>query len=409
MLTDFGGGISIYAFAWIGVALTFVYFLIVTTVLHWKSAHAVDVTRYEPPQGISPVLAAFLIENGRCERAFAAALISLAAKGFLRIHEDGDRFALKKTREADAALPAEESCVLESLFPDSQDSYQFRVTDAMRLTAVFHKFEKIIANDAELDLISRHWGLWYTGALFSMLVVMAVIGSLPVHIKGTQLPGILYLCMLGVLCGACFISALRVWPGTFRKLVSRLPGVTRPVRPFNISDMVPLVLTTSALIGFGMLASSTSKQLALLVSTVLFMDVIFHHLCEAPTAEGRKVIEELKGYRAFVGRADADRLNRENTPGATPQLLEANSGYAVALNVERGWGEEFTANLLQLFEIDRAYDFPTPSVNTANAPGSLWRHEEPIQLNIIARTVGKILSPKKRVSSRRKRTLPRNP
>jgi hypothetical protein len=80
--------------------------------------------------------------------------------------------------------------------------------------------------------------------------------------------------------------------------------------------------------------------------------------------------------------------------------LEANSGYAVVLNVERGWGEEFTANLLQLFEIDRAYDFPTPP--SVDAPGSLWHHEDPIQLNIFARTVGKIIAPKKRVRSRRK-------
>jgi hypothetical protein len=408
MLVDFAAPFSIYELAWMAVALTFVYFLVVAIALHWKSAHTVDVTRYEPPENVSPALAAYLIENGRCERAFAAAIISLGSKGFLRIHEDGGRFALKKLRDADTSLPGEESCVLESVFPNGQDDYQFRVTDAMRLIAALHKFENVMTEGAEPDLISRHWGLWYTGAVFSMLIVMAVIGSLPLHVNGKELPGILYLCMIGVLCGACFISALRVWPATFRKLISRLPGVTRPARPFNISDMVPLVLSTSALIGFGLLASSTSNQVALLVSAVLFMDVIFHHLCEAPTAAGREIIEELKGYRAFVGRADADRLNRENSPGATPQVLEANSGYAVALNVERGWGEEFTGNLLQLFEMDRAYEFPTPSVN-ANAPGSLWHHEEPIQLNIFTRTVGKILAPRKRPRSRRTQDPPRNP
>jgi hypothetical protein len=231
-----------------------------------------------------------------------------------------------------------------------------------------------------------------------MLIIMAVIGSLPIHVNGAQLPGIVYLCALGLLCGACFIAALRVWPATFRKLISRLPGVSRPARPFNISDTVPLVLTISALVGFGLLASSTSNQVALLVSAVLFQDVVFHQVCEAPTAAGREVLGKLKGFRAFVGRADADRLNRENQPGSTPQVLEANTGYAVALNVERGWGEEFTANLLQLIEIDSAYSFPTPSVH---APGSLWHHEDPIQLNIFSRTLGKILPTKKPTRSRR--------
>jgi hypothetical protein len=111
------------------------------------------------------------------------------------------------------------------------------------------------------------------------------------------------------------------------------------------------------------------------------------------------VLEELKGFRAFVARADADRLNRENDPGATPQVLEATTGYAVALNVEHGWGEEFTADLLQLFEIDSAYSFPTPSVHS---PESLWPHEEPIQLNIFARALTKIIPQKKRSHKRRK-------
>jgi len=399
MLADFGGTLSIYAFAWIGVALTFVYFSIVAIALHWTPASKVDVTRYEPPPNVSPALAAFLIENGRCERAFAAALISLAAKGFLKIHEEGERFALKKLRDADASLPAEESCILESLFPYSRDTYQFKVTDAELLTRTLHEIEGVITDIAEPDLISRHWGLWYAGAVFSMLIIMFVIGSLPVHVKGAQLPGIVYLCAMGLLCGSCFIAALRVWPATFRKLISRLPGVTRPARPFNISDTVPLILSTSALVGFGLLASSTSNQVALLVSAVLFLDVVFHQICEAPTIAGRKVLEELKGFRAFVGRADADRLNRENRPGSTPEALEANTGYAVALNVERGWGEEFTTNLLQLFEIDSVYSFPTPSVH---APASLWSDDGPIQLNIFPRTSSDIVQSKKPTDSSRK-------
>jgi hypothetical protein len=404
MLTDFVAPYSIFGLAWMGVALTLLYFLIVTIALHWKSAHTVDVTRYEPPENVSPALAAYLIENGRCERAFAAAIISLGAKGFLRIHEDGGRFALKKLRDADASLPAEESCILEPLFPYG-DACQFKVTDADHPVRALHTFEKVVAEVAEPGLISRHWGLWYAGAVFSMLILMAVLGSLPLHVRGAQLPGIVYLCAMGFLCCACFIAALRVWPATFRKIISRLPGVTRPARPFNVSDTVPLVLTISALLGFGLLASSTSNQFALLVSAVLFLDVVFHQLCEAPTAAGRQVIEELKGFRAFVERADADRLNRENSPGTTPQTLEGNSGYAVALNVERGWGEEFTSNLLQLFEIDSAYSLP-PSVH---APAFLEIDGRPTQINIFGWLVTKIFRRKKRARSRRTQDPPRNP
>ena len=87
-------------------------------------------------------------------------------------------------------------------------------------------------------------------------------------------------------------------------------------------------------------------------------------------------IEELKNFREFLSRADADRLNRENDPGRTPEVLEKYSAYAIALNVEHAWGEEFTGNLLEILQFDRAYDVPLPN---PPVPGA---DDEIIQLNI---------------------------
>ena len=78
---------------------------------------------------------------------------------------------------------------------------------------------------------------------------------------------------------------------------------------------------------------------------------------------------------------------------------------AVALNVERGWGEEFTSNLLQLFEIDSAYSLP-PSVH---APAFLEIDGRPTQINIFGWLVTKIFRRKKRARSRRTQDPPRNP
>jgi hypothetical protein len=75
----------IYQLAWSGVAGVCAYYAVMTVVVHWSGRRNVAVTRYEPPQGISPGVAAYLMEAGRCERAFAAALISLAAKGYIEI------------------------------------------------------------------------------------------------------------------------------------------------------------------------------------------------------------------------------------------------------------------------------------------------------------------------------------
>lgn len=88
------------------------------------------------------------------------------------------------------------------------------------------------------------------------------------------------------------------------------------------------------------------------------------------------MIAELENFKEFLSRADSDRLNRENQPGETPAILEKYTAYAVALDVEHAWGEEFTGNILDLLQYDQAYSlesrkFPLPD-----------RDDDVIQLNI---------------------------
>jgi hypothetical protein len=348
----------IYASAWICLAVILAYFVVVAMVLHRKPRRRANVTQYEPPQKMSPALAGFLFDDGRCERAFVALLISLAAKGFLSIHETGDQFTLKKLKSAEASLPAEESAILEFMFPDQIQECKFEASDARSISRTFKEFERVIAGIAEPELISRHSELWFSGTISSMFVVALVIGSVSLRVTIAQMPLIAYLGVLFLVCGTCFVAAMRVWPATFRKLISFVPGTRRRIQPLNLGDTVPVFLTLGALAGFGLLAYATTRHVAVLVSATLFLCAVFRHLFEAPTKAGHKKIEELDGFREFLLRAEAGRLDRENKPGHSPEIFEAYSGYAVALNVERAWGDNVTSSLLQILQMDRAYDVP---------------------------------------------------
>src|SRR5581483_2802582 len=67
-----------YLIAWWSLLGIVIVYACVGFSLRWRPKKGARVTRYEPPAGISPALAAFLVESGRCERSFAASLISLA-------------------------------------------------------------------------------------------------------------------------------------------------------------------------------------------------------------------------------------------------------------------------------------------------------------------------------------------
>ena len=72
---------------------------------------------------------------------------------------------------------------------------------------------------------------------------------------------------------------------------------------------------------------------------------IFYHLIKAPTKMGRKIMDEIEGFRHYLGVAEKDRLNLLNPPEETPELFEAFLPYALALDVEQKWSERFASVL----------------------------------------------------------------
>src|SRR6266478_4362665 len=82
---------ALYTQAWIGLLFIFGVIVLAGVALRWRPHRPTEVTRYEPPKEISPAIAAFLIEGGRCERSFAAAIISLGTKGYIKIAAANDR------------------------------------------------------------------------------------------------------------------------------------------------------------------------------------------------------------------------------------------------------------------------------------------------------------------------------
>ncbi|MGH9680008.1 MAG: hypothetical protein ACRD4Y_08660, partial [Candidatus Acidiferrales bacterium] len=73
----------------------------------------------------------------------------------------------------------------------------------------------------------------------------------------------------------------------------------------------------------------------------------------------------------FLARTEVDRMDSENKPGKTPVVLEPNFAYAVALGVDRGWGEQLAGSLCEILEIGGVYgtsvDLPVPSTNSSTA------------------------------------------
>ena len=52
------------------------------------------------------------------------------------------------------------------------------------------------------------------------------------------------------------------------------------------------------------------------------MNGVFYHLMKAPTMAGRKILDQIEGFRMYLSVAEKDRLNLQNPPERTPELFE---------------------------------------------------------------------------------------
>ncbi|MFZ1974733.1 MAG: hypothetical protein WAU89_17940 [Candidatus Acidiferrales bacterium] len=344
-----------YPLDWVCIGILLIFYVGTVVGLRW-TPNATTVTEYDPPDGVSPALAGYLRDNGRYERAFAAALVSLASKGYLRIRQHGDWFTLERLRKTDSSLPPEESEIIATLFyPPSIHTYKFNVRECDWLSQTYAKFSKTMDGIAKPALMSAHSFVWFSGIVYSAIAFVYLVYGAPVFSESASVVGVVFLSAFIFFGGSAFIAAVRAWPPTLWKIASFFRRDGRPARAIDAADLPPIVLTASSLLGFGFLGALTSLRFALLVTSLFCVNVIFKGLLEAPTNAGRAVLSKLEGFREFLARADSDRLNHENRPGATPETLEKYIAYAVALDAEHSWGEEFTQNLLEMLQFDLAY------------------------------------------------------
>jgi len=78
-------------------------------------------------------------------------------------------------------------------------------------------------------------------------------------------------------------------------------------------------------------------SLPLVVSAFMWID--------APTNEGRAVLDRIAGFKQYLSITERERLDRMNPPEDTPELFERYLPYAIALGVENRWADRFAGVL----------------------------------------------------------------
>ena len=110
----------------------------------------------------------------------------------------------------------------------------------------------------------------------------------------------------------------------------------------NIPAIVIVLVST----GFALGAENapTGPVIATIILMFLIM-IVFAIIMKRPTMRGRKLLDEMLGFKDFLEIAEKDELNLRNPPEKTPELFEAYLPFALAMGVDQEWSERF-ADLL---------------------------------------------------------------
>jgi hypothetical protein len=324
-------------------ALIFVllYFVIVALTIRIFEPRSVLVAQYKPPTGVSPAVAAWLLERGALPRALAAAIVNMAAKRYLKIEQNGDLYSIMQLGpDVSLDLEPEEDALARNLFK-GYDCFDFD-TPTPQLQGALEDFNTALTNTnylAQRMLLSiPAWALSGLGIAFAL-----VHGNFLPHSNRAVL-------MILTLGFASFIVAVRTLPGTLQKIGARSSATTAPQRPWSGTDSMNFTLLVVSIGTIALLGTLPTSTTALLVSAFLAINAIFFHALQGPTAAGSEMIAQLAEYKEFLAKVDADAISRMNSCETPPTEMTQKHAYAIAFHLDLGWGQQFVDAVADLVE-----------------------------------------------------------
>ncbi|WP_174801540.1 DUF2207 domain-containing protein [Martelella limonii] len=322
-----------------GFLVVFAYYLLSWRKVGRDPPAGVMVPRWEPPEGLSPALVAYVEHQGFGSRRFdaiAATAIDLAVKGYLVIDEPKKRMTLKRTAKPyDPALPAGQKALLKAV--DAADGvFIVDKKHSSAVSSMASAFTSAITSEHRGEYFVTNTGYTIGGAALSALMAFVLL------IFGDFSPDILPVLFMSVFA-AVFIG---VGSSVLAKLFSRRgDGISRVLgRVFGIAIAGFAVL--QAIGGLAVTAMGAGLRaddwvVVAAVGAIVLVNLIFFFIMGAPTAIGRKKMDEIAGLKQYLMLAEADRMNMRGAPEMSPEHFETLLPYAVALGVEKPWSATF--------------------------------------------------------------------
>jgi uncharacterized membrane protein YgcG len=266
----------------LGVLLVFVYYMIVWYRYGKDPERGTVFARFAPPEGMSPGGVRYLSRMAHDSKTFTAALIDMAVKRYISIHQEHHKYWIERDTAPETVLSDDELALAGALIGTSA-RVDFEQQHAEEIQRAILASKRPLETDYQPRFFVSNTGYLLTGILLSV----------------------------GVAVLTFFLSA----SGTASQFVA------------------PIVV-----------------GIALAV-----MAVVFGSTLKSYTKEGRKLVDEVAGFKMYLSVTEKDRMNLLNPPDRTPEVFEKYLPFALALDVEQRWSEQFASVFARMAAEGRPY------------------------------------------------------
>ncbi len=294
------------------------------------------VPLFSPPADLTPAGMRYILKMGADDRAFAAALVDMGVRGHIRLsEEEGGFFSSDKTRlerlAGPAPLPPEEEAALRELAMTGEQIMMEQKNHA-KFSAAKKGLDDVLKTAYEGVMFNRNWGWAGAGIilfavafwLVSAAVVAATDGAAIWQILVTLGASIVAVLLALTIHGSSTVGKCLLTLGMFTAgAVALATGGPIVIEALNTGWWLPILLPLLAL--------------PLVISSFFWI--------AAPTRDGRRVLDQIAGFKQYLSITERERLDRMNPPEDTPELFERFLPYAIALGVENRWADRFSGIL----------------------------------------------------------------
>jgi uncharacterized membrane protein YgcG len=325
----------------LGVLLVLGFYLTTWNRVGRDPAQGTIIPLFAPPPGFSPAAVRYLRRMGFDDRTVAAAIVDMAVKGYLTIENVGKDYTLHKQGGGVKSLSRGEQNLGSGLFAGG-DTLEMKSSNHALIQEAQDALKDTLKKELEKAYFFSNANYFAVGVILSVMTLGAVF---LVSLNQASLPQtLLWLAIWMGGCGAALsFWAFQSWGG---------------VPSSAISFVKKLGAMGMGLVGFGFIIvkiftatffnATFFLAAAIIVPVLAILNILFYRLLKAPTLTGRKVMDQIEGFKLYLSVAEKERLNLLNPPEKTPELFEKYLPYALALDVENEWSEQFAAVLARV-------------------------------------------------------------